>query len=129
MAVALYHVEGTTDPGGGSIEVPQSGLKAAVDATDGVQIQLNGHFWSFRHTGKDAAGAASTADVFYRAGTAIPVATYAVSNAAERASIPIVSGEDEIVQVKQSVTNTIRILAAVGSIVVLCRENEPTNRK
>lgn len=103
-------------------------MELPASATEGVLIAYDNAFWSAHNTGfYDAAGTktANAVDVFYRYGNVAPVLLYASSTAAERESIPLEPGRDEIIQVPRSYpiiywlsTNT------VGGPTIRFRKNE-----
>lgn len=124
MARAYFHVAGVAPLAAGSTEVDSKGFKVAVDATNGVTLALDRRFWSIKHSSKASDGSASAADLFYAHGTALPTADYSVSTANARKSIPIYSGDDELLLLKYNEdSNAVTLLAASGEIDILVRPN------
>jgi len=88
---------------------------------------LDGAFWSVHNTGNYDNGGTKTAnavDVFYRYGATVPTATYASSSAAERASQPIESGRDEVIQVTRHNPSVYFLCSNSTSVTCRFRKNE-----
>lgn len=128
MAAIFYHVESVTPLDAGSTEIPRKGAKIEVPVSGSgnfAVVALDKRFWSIRNTGKTQVGD-TNADVFYRVGADAPETGYGVDTAAKRASVPIESGADEVVQV-DAAAGKIQAVALVGSgaaVVVAIRPND-----
>lgn len=142
MALVAYYVPGATPSqkdllvlGGGTTPLSGSGVvalpnsrafKLVADATDGFVIFLTKAFWSVKHSGLANDGTtAATGTQFYAHGLVVPTLSYASTDGITRASIPIVSGQDEVLgaAAEQSVF-AIFFKSASGAPVLLFRRNE-----
>jgi len=124
MATVNFHVTGTTGVGS-STAVPVKGFKLPIDATNGVLVVFDKRFWSVRHVSFNDSEVAAAEDVFFRHGIVLPTASYAASNAAERESLMIQSGSDEVLQIKSGAnSNAVCFLANAGRVVLQFRPNE-----
>ena len=125
MAIAYYHIKGTTPADAGSTELPARGGKIEVPAADGAVVVLSKRWWSVKNTGRNSSDAASENRVFFRHGITAPVATMAMDTAAKQASIPIEPFADELLQIKAGDgSNAVTFLAAIAAVVILLRAND-----
>ena len=114
-----------------SEEVPRKRFKLEITA-DGACVVLNRTWWSVENLGYyDAAGTdtANAVDLFFREGPDEPILTLAGSSAAERASLTIGSGSDEILQPsRENRLGSIVFVPNSGILTVEFRANEALNR-
>lgn len=109
------------------IELPNTrAFKLVADATDGFVIYLNTSFWSVKHTGLANDGTTpATGTQFYAHGLVVPTIGYTATTDITRASIPLVSGQDEVVGVNHEENNSaIFFKSGSGAPVLLFRRNE-----
>lgn len=108
--------------------IKRSGAKLNLaSSTLGTLLLLNRHFWSLKHLGYATDGTTANAGrLYYRYGLVVPTASFAANSAATRESLPVLDGEDEVIQVKRGVLGVF-LLPATSDLMVSVRPNEPIN--
>lgn len=147
MAITFFHIKGTTPLTDNSIELPKQGCRIFVDGTDGVVVTLTTRFWSCRNTGRDVNNSPieTPPDIYYRqvlikndiAAYKPVISGLSNSTPATVQSVPIIGGQDEIVQVQMSGTpesgrdaesttaRSVYFLSSGAGVQMLIRPNEP----
>lgn len=108
------------------VPIPRMGARLVVVTASGAWLLLNGAFFSLKHMSYEHDGATANAGMLaYRYGVSPPViADLTGDSAQKRESLPIVNGQDEVIQIPVG-TLGMRLLPASGTdLSVALRKNE-----